>query len=170
MNSSSEYSHLNLYKVLGVNQNSSQDEIKKAFRAKALFAHPDKGGSEEVFKQINYAYNILKDESKKAQYDENFEDDNTSPSEVFGFLSDNKFRLSNNFKKSFEEYVREFRENKIVNNTKEQFLDSLTQILAKYKESFKVCSNQYCEICGFNYKANHDELRKLEYSFAKKRL
>ena len=35
--------------------------------------------------------------------------------------------------------------------------------MAKYKESFKVCSNQYCEICGFNYKANHDELRKLEY-------
>ena len=57
------------YKVLGVNKNSSQDEIKKAFRKKAVEHHPDKGGNEATFKQINEAYNTLGDQSKRQQYD-----------------------------------------------------------------------------------------------------
>ena len=42
----------NFYDVLGVNENSTQDEIKKAYRKKAVEHHPDKGGSEEEFKKI----------------------------------------------------------------------------------------------------------------------
>lgn len=59
------------YKVLGVEKNSSQDEIKKAFRKKAHEFHPDKaGGDEAKFKEVNEAYQVLGDEKKRAQYDQ----------------------------------------------------------------------------------------------------
>ena len=57
------------YETLGISKESSQNEIKKAYRSLAKKHHPDKGGDEEVFKKINDAYNILSDPSKKQQYD-----------------------------------------------------------------------------------------------------
>ena len=60
---------MNPYKILGVKNNASQDEIKKAFREKAQEHHPDKGGSEEKFKQINEAYSMISDSKKRSQYD-----------------------------------------------------------------------------------------------------
>ncbi len=47
------------YKLLGVTKSSTQDEIKKAFRKKALKEHPDKGGDPELFKDITVAYEAL---------------------------------------------------------------------------------------------------------------
>ena len=44
---------MNYYKVLGVDENASQDEIKKAFRKMSLKHHPDRGGDAEQFKKIN---------------------------------------------------------------------------------------------------------------------
>ena len=59
------------YEVLGVSKNASADEIKKAFRRLAVKYHPDKeGGSEEKFKEINEAYEVLKDSQKRQRYDQ----------------------------------------------------------------------------------------------------
>ena len=59
------------YEVLGVNKNASDDEIKKAYRRAAVKYHPDKeGGSEEKFKEINEAYEVLKDGQKRQRYDQ----------------------------------------------------------------------------------------------------
>lgn len=58
------------YEVLGVGKSASADEIKKAFRKKAVEHHPDKGGDEAKFKEINEAYEILKDPSKRQRYDQ----------------------------------------------------------------------------------------------------
>ncbi len=59
----------NYYDILGVKKNASADEIKKAFRKLAQKHHPDAGGDEETFKNINEAYEVLSDPEKKKQYD-----------------------------------------------------------------------------------------------------
>jgi molecular chaperone DnaJ len=59
------------YEVLGVGKDASADEIKKAFRRKAIELHPDKQGGDEVkFKEVNEAYEVLKDSSKRQRYDQ----------------------------------------------------------------------------------------------------
>jgi DnaJ family protein A protein 2 len=50
---------------LGVEKNATTDEIKKAFRKKALKEHPDKGGDPEKFKEISIAYEVLGDPEKR---------------------------------------------------------------------------------------------------------
>lgn len=59
----------NYYKILGVSENATQDDIKKVYRKLAVEHHPDKGGDEETFKRISEAYDTLGNETKKAQYD-----------------------------------------------------------------------------------------------------
>lgn len=59
------------YEVLGVGKTASDDEIKKAFRKAAVKHHPDKeGGDEAKFKEINEAYEVLKDKQKRQRYDQ----------------------------------------------------------------------------------------------------
>jgi len=58
------------YKILGVDRNASEDDIKKAFRRLAHEHHPDKGGDQQKFKDINEAYQVLGDKQKRAQYDQ----------------------------------------------------------------------------------------------------
>ena len=62
------------YKILGVSKNATEDEIKKAYRKLAKQYHPDtnKNNPEatEKFKEINEAYEVLKDPGKRARYDQ----------------------------------------------------------------------------------------------------
>lgn len=63
-----------LYKTLGASSDASQDELKKAYRKMAMKFHPDQNpdnkDAEEKFKSVNHAYDILKDEQKRAAYDQ----------------------------------------------------------------------------------------------------
>jgi len=60
-----------LYDILSVSPTASQAEIKKSYRKLALKFHPDKNpGSEDKFKEISYAFEVLSDETKKRIYDQ----------------------------------------------------------------------------------------------------
>jgi molecular chaperone DnaJ len=60
----------NLYDTLGVAKNASADEIKKAYRKLAREHHPDSGGDEAKFKEVQGAYDVLSDPEKRTQYDQ----------------------------------------------------------------------------------------------------
>lgn len=105
------------YQILGINRNASKEEIKKAYRKLAHKYHPDKGGDESKFKEVNEAYQILSDEDKKSQYDkfgEDFEEgqpgfssegfggaefDLSDLGEIFGDLFDLKARRKKDLKR-----------------------------------------------------------------------
>lgn len=66
------------YKILGVERNATEDEIKKAYRKRALIHHPDRHANapeaekkeqEKKFKELGEAYSVLSDQKKKARYD-----------------------------------------------------------------------------------------------------
>lgn len=61
------------YKVMGVNKDATQDEIKRAYRKLARKYHPDvskEAGAEAKFKELGEAYEVLKDPEKRAAYDQ----------------------------------------------------------------------------------------------------
>jgi len=60
----------NYYEILGVEKSASTDEIKRAYRKLAAEHHPDRGGSADRFKEINEAYQVLSDGTKRSQYDQ----------------------------------------------------------------------------------------------------
>src|SRR3972149_2855226 len=61
------------YEALGVERGASADEIKKAFRNQAMKCHPDRNSgdstAEHRFKELNEAYDVLKDGQKRGAYD-----------------------------------------------------------------------------------------------------
>ena len=61
---------MDYYEVLGVTKSATPDEIKKAFHKLAHKYHPDKGGDEKKFKEVNEAYQVLSDKTKREQYDQ----------------------------------------------------------------------------------------------------
>lgn len=58
-----------LYDILGVNPNATDNEISKAYKVLARTHHPDKGGDEEIFKKVQHAYDVLSDPKMKEYYD-----------------------------------------------------------------------------------------------------
>ncbi len=59
------------YEILGVQKSATKEELKKAFHKLAHKYHPDKaGGDEKKFKEMNEAYQVLSDDSKRSQYDQ----------------------------------------------------------------------------------------------------
>lgn len=77
----------NHYETLGIEPNSDKDQIKKAYRQAAKKYHPDinkSAGSEEIFKLIQEAYEILIDEDKRSAYDKDLANSKTS-------FEDNKY-------------------------------------------------------------------------------
>jgi len=74
------------YKILGIEKDATEPEIKKAYRKLAIVHHPDKNPDDEQaadrFKEIQEAHETLSDSQKRARYDSG--EDLIDPSEMFG--------------------------------------------------------------------------------------
>jgi hypothetical protein len=70
------------YRTLGVKKNSTKDEIKKSYRAKAKKLHPDVGGDSSKFSELSSAYSLLMDDSRRSRYDQTGESENKSEDAV----------------------------------------------------------------------------------------
>ena len=57
------------YDILGVSEDATNEQIKKAFKEIAKKEHPDRGGDEARFKEANEAYDTLKNSQKRHDYD-----------------------------------------------------------------------------------------------------
>ena len=88
----------NYYQILGLNFDSTKEEVKKAYRIYATKFHPDKQNNdkffEERFKEIKEAYDILIDENKRSIYDSKLKNESKSSSYSNYSDSSNKYRNS----------------------------------------------------------------------------
>lgn len=61
---------MTLYDVLGITKDATREDVRNAYKKKAMNNHPDKGGDVEQFLLISLAHKILTDDQKRANYDE----------------------------------------------------------------------------------------------------
>ena len=88
------------YKILGISNNASPKEIKEGFYKLAKVFHPDVSkGSEDKFKEINEAYEILSDENKKRTYDSTLK--NSQNTSYNNSASSNKSSTNQNYQSSY---------------------------------------------------------------------
>jgi molecular chaperone DnaJ len=139
------------YEVLGVSEDASQDEIKKAYRKKAKKYHPDSNkdtADEEKFKKINKAYDVLSDEEKRKKYDR------FGKQGVEGSSSRGQRRAASNFQDIFEQIFggggfgggRGRREAQ-GENLKVQTTISLDEAYHGVEKTFKVQRKSECPSC-----------------------
>jgi len=152
-----------LYDILGVNNNSSQDEIKRAYKKLAMQFHPDKNpnnpDAEIKFREISNAYSILSDEQQRKKYD-HLGDDNFNESggnehdvdvnEIFNNLFGNRHSHHDPFADAFFGFKN--RNNGNNNNKCSDILKTLNVSLEDVYNginkniTFKV--NNYCKKCN----------------------
>jgi curved DNA-binding protein len=115
----------NPYKVLGVEKNATQEEIKKRFRKLSKEFHPDKNpDSEEKYKEIIQAYEILSDETKKQQYDS-------------GGFNGGNFNFGGGNFHNFEDIINQFFGGQGVRRKRGENLK--IDLFLTYEELFKGC-------------------------------
>jgi len=156
------------YDVLGVQKNSSSEQIKTAYRKLAVKHHPDKNpgdkSSEEKFKEASEAYHVLSDKERKQNYD-NFGhaafENGAGGRGGFG-----NFDFSNHFSDIFEDFFSDFGGGRGKRSGKSNFRGSdlrydlsitLEEAYNGKKQDIKFSTSEKCNICsGSGSKPGHD--------------
>ncbi len=115
----------NLYNLLGIEQNATQDEIKRAYKKLAVTHHPDKNPNnkeeaENKFREISNAYSILSDDEQRRRYDhlgdENFNQDGSGSHEVNADINEIFQHMFGGHRDPFGEGFFNFRQRRENNN------------------------------------------------------
>lgn len=147
----------NYYEILGINKDASKEEIKKAYRAKAIKYHPDnydgdKKEAEQKFNKVNEAYKTLYDDNLRHKYDNprqsffGFDDIFSSIFNSSSNMSANAPNMYNPFAPKSGEPIKM----QILVDLNELFDDSLTKTIEYYRE-------MKCDSCnGFGVNDKND--------------
>ena len=156
------------YNILGVNKNSTPDQIKAAYRKSAVKYHPDKNKgdktSEERFKEASEAYHVLSDKERKQNYD-NF-GHAAFENGAGGRGGFENFDFSNSFSDIFEDFFSDFSGSGGRRNRKTNFRGSdlrydlsitLEEAYTGKKQDIKFSTSEKCNTCkGSGSKPGHD--------------
>jgi molecular chaperone DnaJ len=135
------------YELLGVSEDASQEEIKRAYRKKAKKYHPDSNSDEadeEKFKKINKAYDVLSDEEKRKKYDR------FGKQGVEGHAQRGQRRAASNFQDLFEQIFGGFggsRRSSGGEDLKVQTSVTLEEAFHGVEKSFELKRDAKCEEC-----------------------
>jgi DnaJ family protein A protein 2 len=137
---------MDYYEILGVSMTATQEEIKKQYKKKAIILHPDKGGSEDKFKELSEAYTILSDEKKRQEYDmfgkngtPTFNQFSSDPFFNLFFGQQDNFKQNTNFI-----HKKNIKKNNNVEVTLELTLDEIYKGILK---SISFHRNENCNKC-----------------------
>lgn len=143
------------YKTLGLKKDSDEKSIKDAFKKLAKKLHPDtEGGSEDKFKEINEAYEVLRDKDKRSRYDylyANMQNAKTNSTETKtqSYKQQKMYSNYNSFADFYKQKEQELRERQAKERTNpytdstnkqksdESFSDFFEMFFGKHKEKSK---------------------------------
>jgi curved DNA-binding protein len=128
----------NYFDILGIDKNADQDTIKKAYRKLAMQYHPDRGGDQHKFQEIQEAYDMLTDSDKRAEWENKKYKTNKNPFDNFSF-GGNDFDFDDFLDRSREHHFgfnrgqyRKPKKNKSLRVVVELDLNSTLQHQTKY--------------------------------------
>jgi DnaJ-class molecular chaperone len=136
---------LKYYEILGVNKNSSENDIKKAFRNLALTLHPDKGGCPEKFKELNSAYETLKNPQTKNRYDQI----NNHEAYISQSNQNNQGNMNDIFSQMFGQHFNSQNQNKCADQMCEIQI-SLEEVYNGCQKNINITLNHTCFECKVN--------------------
>jgi len=132
---------MNLYKVLELSKDATQDDIKNAYRKLAKKYHPDTGGDEVLFKKINDAYSTLSNKEKKEEYDRTINNKNVKIEDDIYDINNSSNNIYYDFvRHAKQDYQRKARENqekeKVINTdlTLDEFINGTSKQF-KFKDN-----------------------------------